>query len=128
MVGADIRQGRAKGAGHGRAGQRARQGKGQGRAGQGRAGQGRAGQGAGHGARQGRAGQGTWHGQEAGQGRALGTDKRQGRAGHLAGDEDSHLAEMKTKGVEQAVQHHEEEEKYEHTQIVHWHHSLICDV
>ena len=69
-------------------------------------------------AEQGRAGQ-----RRGGQGRA-----GQGRAGHLAGDEDSHLAKMKTKGVEQAVQHHEEEEEYEHTQIVYRHHPLICDV
>jgi len=59
---------------------------------------------------------------EAGRGRA---DRK---AGHLAGDKDTHLAKMKTKGVEQAVQHHEEKEEYEHTQIVYWHHPLICDV
>ena len=83
------------------------------------AGRGRAGREAG----QGRAGPSRAEQGRAGQGRA-----GQGRAGHLAGDEDSHLAKMKTKGVEQAVQHHEEEEEYEHTQIVYRHHPLICDV
>ncbi len=88
------------------------------KAGQSRVRQGRAGQGRDDRAGQGRAGQGR-----AGQGRA-----GQGKAGHLAGDKDTHLAKMKTKGVEQAVQHHEEKEEYEHTQIVYWHHPLICDV
>jgi len=93
------------------------------KAGQSRVRQGRAGQGRDDRAGQGRAGQGRAGQGRAGQGRA-----GQGKAGHLAGDKDTHLAKMKTKGVEQAVQHHEEKEEYEHTQIVYWHHPLICDV
>ena len=95
------------------------------------AGQGRADREAGEGgAKQGRAGDGQTSGRagQKGQGRAGQGRAGQGRTKGKAGDDDTYLAQMKTKGVEQAVQHHEEEEEYEHTQIVYWHHSFICDV
>lgn len=46
-----------------------------------------------------------------------------------AGMKDSaDLSKVQAQGVEEAVQHEQEEEEDEDSQVVHWHHTLICNV
>lgn len=46
----------------------------------------------------------------------------------LSGWKHTHLAQMEAQGVEEAVQHQQQEKEHEHAQVVHRDHPLIRDV